>query len=212
MSEGRRSMSEDQPDVANLVILISGFGSNLQAILDVCMRGDVPARVAAVISNKTDAYGLERARRVNVPAIALPKLREQDRRLYDAELARLVGSYQPDWIVLAGWMRVLSNSFLEHFPNRVINLHPALPGTFPGTDAIHRAFEAFQRGDVTHTGVMVHLVPDEGVDTGPVLAQEVVAIYPQDNLEMLETRIHSVEHRLLVDTLRSLCSSNHLTV
>jgi len=205
-------MSEDQPDVANLVILISGFGSNLQAILDACMRGEVPARVAAVISNKTDAYGLERARRVNVPAIAFLKPGGQERRLYDAELARLVGSYRPDWVVLAGWMRILSNSFLECFPNRVINLHPALPGTFPGTDAIQRAFEAFQRGEVTHTGVMVHLVPDEGVDTGPVLAQEVVAIYPQDSLEMLETRIHSVEHRLLVDTLRSLCSSNHLTV
>ncbi len=212
MSEGRHSMTEDQPDVANLVILISGLGSNLQAILDACMRGEVPARVAAVISNKTDAYGLERARRVNVPAIAHPKPLEQERRLYDAELARLVASYRPDWVILAGWMRILSNSFLECFPNRVINLHPALPGTFPGTDAIQRAFEAFQRGEVTHTGVMVHLVPDEGVDTGPVLAQEVVAIYPQDSLEMLETRIHSVEHRLLVDTLRSLCSPTHLTV
>jgi phosphoribosylglycinamide formyltransferase-1 len=204
-------MPEDQSNVANLVILISGFGSNLQAILDACMRGDVSARVAAVISNKREAYGLERARRVNVPAIALPKPLEQERRLYDAELARLVGSYRPDWVILAGWMRILSNSFLECFPNRVINLHPALPGTFPGTDAIHRAFEAFQHGEVTHTGVMVHLVPDEGVDSGPVLAQEVVAIYPQDSLEMLETRIHSVEHRLLVDTLRSLCSSTRLT-
>jgi formyltetrahydrofolate-dependent phosphoribosylglycinamide formyltransferase len=210
MSHGRHSATTNQPDVSNLVVLISGFGSNLQAIIDACTGGILPARVVAVISDKGEAYGLERAHRAEVPAIAFPKPREQERRLYDAELAELVSSYQPDWVILAGWMRILSNSFLERFPNRVINLHPALPGTFPGTDAIHRAFEAFQRGEVAHTGVMVHLVPDEGVDSGPVLAQEVVAIYPDDSLEVLETRIHSVEHRLLIATLRSLCSSNRL--
>ncbi len=85
--------------------------------------------------------------------------------------AKLAASYQPDWIVLAGWMRVLSSAFLDCFPQRVINLHPALPGTFPGTHAIERAFEAYQRGEIDRTGVMVHLVPDEGVDNGPVLAQ-----------------------------------------
>ena len=78
--------------------------------------------------------------------------------------------YRPAWIVLAGWMRILSSDFLSHFPGRVVNLHPALPGTFPGTQAIQRAFEAYQRGEIQHTGVMVHLVPDEGVDNGPTLA------------------------------------------
>ena len=190
------------PEKSRLVVLISGNGTNLQAILDACADGNLPASVAAVISNKTDAYGLERARRAGVPAIARPKLKEQDRREYDAQLAELAASYRPDWIVLAGWMRILSNEFLRAFPNRVLNLHPALPGTFPGTHSIERAFEAFGRGEIRATGVMVHLVPDEGVDDGPVLAQEEVPIRPDDTLESLEERVHNVEHRLLVDTIR----------
>lgn len=198
------SIRDQQSSISNLVVLISGFGSNLQAILDACASGKLPARVVAVISNKKDAYGLVRARQGGVPAIYMPKPREQDRKLYDSELAEVVGSYQPDWIVLAGWMRVLSSSFLRRFPGRVVNLHPALPGTFPGTEAIQRAFEAYHCDEITHTGVMVHLVPDESVDAGPVLAQEAVPIEPQDTLEILEARVHAVEHRILVETLRKL--------
>ncbi len=195
-------------NLQSLVVLISGYGSNLQAILDECASGGLPARVSVVISNKKDAYGLERARQAGVPAVYKPKPKEQDRRLYDAELAELVAAYQPDWIVLAGWMRVLSSAFLERFSGRVVNLHPALPGTFPGTEAIQRAFEACQRGEIDHTGVMVHLVPDEGVDAGPVLAQEVVPIGPGDTLETLEARIHAVEHRILVETLKRLTTES----
>ena len=190
---------------SRLAVLISGNGSNLQAILDACASGELNAQVAAVISNKSEAFGLERARQANVPAIAKPKPKAQDRREYDAELANLVAAYQPDWVVLAGWMRVLSAAFLDRFSNRVINLHPALPGTFPGTHAIDRAYEAYRRGEIDHTGVMVHLVPDEGVDSGPVLAQEIVPIQPNDTLESLEERIHAVEHRLLVNTLKIYC-------
>ncbi len=196
-----------QPSTSNfqrLVVLISGNGSNLQAILDACASGELNAQVVAVISNKRDAYGLERAQRANVPAVAKPKFKEQDRRVYDTELADLVASYQPDWVVLAGWMRVLSSAFLDRFPDRVVNLHPALPSTFPGTHAIDRAYAAYRAGEIDHTGVMVHLVPDEGVDVGPVLAQEIVPINPDDTLESLEARIHAVEHRLLVDTLKTL--------
>jgi len=91
---------------------------------------------------------------------------------------------------------------------RVINLHPALPGTFPGTDAIRRAYQAYRRGEICHTGVMVHLVPDEGVDNGPLLAQEVVAIHQRDTLESLQARIHAVEHRLLVDALLKIITSS----
>ncbi len=199
-----------RPGGTTLVVLLSGFGSNLQAIIDACAGGTLHAHVAAVISNNPDAYGLERARQANIPAIAFPKPRQLGRGTYDAELARLVMSYQPDWVVLAGWMRILSNSFLACFPNRVVNLHPALPGNFPGTEAIHRAFDSYQRGEITQTGVMVHLVPDEGVDSGPVLAQEIVPIHPEDRLEVLEARIHMVEHRLLVSTLRSLCTADYL--
>lgn len=192
----------------NLVVLISGHGSNLQAILDACASGLLPARVVAVISNRREAYGLQRARLADVPAIYFPKPAAEDRREYDTRLAELVASYQPYYVVLAGWMRILSTTFLTHFPERVVNLHPALPGTFPGVEAIQRAFEAYRRGEITHTGVMVHLVPDEGVDSGPVLAQEVVPIDPHDTLEVLEARIHGVEHRLLVETIQRLVSAS----
>lgn len=199
-------------NVQRLVVLISGHGSNLQAIFDACASGELPTRVVAVISNKPDAFGLERARRAGVPALAKPKFKAQDRRGYDAELADLVASHQPDWVVLAGWMRALSAAFLDRFPNRVVNLHPALPGTFPGTHAIERAFDAFKHGEIQYTGVMVHLVPDEGIDCGPVLAQETVPIRSDDTLDTLEARIHAVEHRLLVNTLKHLTLSHTLTL
>jgi phosphoribosylglycinamide formyltransferase-1 len=194
------------PPNARLIVLISGNGSNLQAILDAIQSGIIKAEISAVISNKRDAYGLERARKAGIPVVVLPKMKEQTREEYDAQLAQAIQHYAPDWVILAGWMRILSMNFLRHFPNRVVNLHPALPGTFPGTHAIERAYEAFQRGEIQETGVMVHLVPDEGVDAGPVLAQTQVKMLPGDRLEDLETRIHQSEHRLLVDTLVQIIS------
>jgi phosphoribosylglycinamide formyltransferase-1 len=194
------------PPKARLVVLISGNGSNLQAILDAIQSGIIKAEISAVISNKRDAYGLERARKAGIPVVVLPKMKEQTREEYDAQLAQAIQHYAPDWVILAGWMRILSMNFLRNFPNRVVNLHPALPGTFPGTHAIERAYEAFQRGEIQETGVMVHLVPDEGVDAGPVLAQTQVKMLPGDRLEDLETRIHQSEHRLLVDTLVQIIS------
>jgi len=104
-------------------------------------------------------------------------------------------------------MRVLSSAFLDRFPQHVINLHPALPGTFPGTHAIERAYEGYQRGEIDRTGVMVHLVPDEGIDNGPVLAQTEVLFHPTDTLESLEARIHQTEHRLLIRTLQTVCTT-----
>jgi folate-dependent phosphoribosylglycinamide formyltransferase PurN len=94
--------------------------------------------------------------------------------------------------------------FLRHYPDRVLNLHPALPGTFPGMHGIERAWEAYQRGEIDRTGVMIHTVPDEGVDDGPVLAKVTVPIYPSDTLDALEARIHETEHRLFVETLHDL--------
>ncbi|HSD85447.1 MAG TPA: phosphoribosylglycinamide formyltransferase [Anaerolineae bacterium] len=189
---------------SRLVVLISGNGSNLQAILDACASGELPASVVTVVSNKPDAYGLTRARNAGVEAIHFAKLENESRNEYDSRLANYVTTKLPNYIVLAGWMRILSSNFLACFPSRVVNLHPALPGMFPGTHAIERAFEAYQRGEIDHTGVMVHLVPDEGVDNGPVLATELVSIRPKDTLEALEARIHEVEHQLLVAVLKKL--------
>jgi len=189
---------------SRLVVLISGNGSNLQAILDGCASGELLASVVCVISNKADAYGLIRAKNAGVEAIHFAKQGDESRNEYDARLAELVLSKQPEYVVLAGWMRILSSFFLSSFPNRVINLHPALPDTFPGTHAIERAFKAYGRGEIEHTGIMIHLVPDEGVDNGPVLATEIVPINKDDTLETLETRVHQTEHTLLVKTIKTL--------
>jgi len=191
---------------SRLVVLISGNGSNLQAILDACKSGELDAQVVSVISNHADAYGLIRARNAGVEAIHFSKRETESRTEYDARLAEYMSTCLPDYVILAGWMRILSSSFLSSFPNRVINLHPALPGMFPGIHAIHRAFKAYHRGEIDHTGVMVHLVPDEGVDNGPVLATEIVPIKKEDTLESLEARVHQVEHELLVHTLKSMIS------
>ncbi|MBK8419872.1 phosphoribosylglycinamide formyltransferase [Candidatus Villigracilis saccharophilus] len=187
-----------------LIVLISGNGSNLQAILDACISGELPASVVCVISSKADAYGLVRAKNAKIECIHFAKLPNETRQEYDQRLADYVTAKQPDYIILAGWMRILSSSFLSSFPNKVINLHPALPDTFPGTHAIERAFETYQRGEIDHTGVMVHLVPDGGVDNGPVLATEIVSINKEDTLETLEARVHQTEHVLLVNTLKKI--------
>lgn len=192
-----------------LAVLISGFGSNLQTIIDAVEAGELPGvELSLVVSNRREAYGLRRAIQAGVPVVYFPLApytrAGRSRRAYDADLAGILAAFGIEWVVLAGWMLVLHLEFLRRFPRRVINLHPALPGTFPGTRAIQRAYEAYQRGAVERTGVMVHLVPDEGVDVGPVILQEEVPIEAEDRLDDLEARIHAVEHRLLVRALRDL--------
>ena len=189
---------------SRLVVLISGNGSNMHAILDACASCELNASIVSVISNKAEAYGLTRARNSGIESTHFPKLETESRQQYDSQLADYVTTRQPDYIILTGWMRILSNSFLSFFPNQVINLHPALPETFPGTHSIERAFEAYQHKEINYTGVMVHLVPDEGVDNGPVLATEIVPIFADDTLESLEARIHKAEHELLIKTLKDL--------
>ena len=156
-----------------LIVLISGSGTNLQAILDAIQSGVLDAYIEVVISNRKDAFGLVRAELAGVSTLYFPLKPYTDskrpRADYDTDLAETVAGYAPDLIVLAGWMHVLSPAFLDRFPMRVLNLHPALPGQFPGTHAIERAYEAFQRGEIDHTGVMVHWVVPE-IDAGPVIA------------------------------------------
>jgi phosphoribosylglycinamide formyltransferase-1 len=189
---------------ARLVVLVSGAGTNLRAIMDACRTGELAAQIVAVVSNNTQAAGLDRARRAGLRSILAPFPARGHRRSYDRRLGQLVESFDPDWVVLAGWMRLLSADFLHRFPDRVLNLHPALPGKFPGAHAIADAYAAFQRGEVNHTGVMVHLVPDEAVDAGPVIAQMRVPIMITDTQATLEARIHVVEHRLLVEAIAGL--------
>ena len=166
------------------------------------------AEIVVVVSNRKDAFGIKRTIKHGIPVVYFPLLpytrAGRPRSDYDADLATILCGFQAHWVVLAGWMHVLSSAFLRHFPNRVVNLHPALAGTFPGTHAIERAYRAYRQGEIDHTGVMVHLVPDEAVDAGPVVAQAEVPIHPQDCLDDLEARMHETEHILLVDALLRL--------
>ena len=190
-----------------LVLMASGNGSNAQALIDACAEGALAAQVMAVISDKAEAGALLRADAAGLPAVHVGRRPAESREDYDARLADIVSGFDPDFVVLAGWMRILTLSFLGWFPGMVLNLHPALPGELPGTHAIERAFAEALEGRRTHTGVMVHMVPDEGVDDGPVLATARVEILPTDTLHLLEARMHSAEHRLLVETLHHLCNA-----
>ena len=195
--------------MTRIAILISGFGSNLEAILQAIEEGQLPGvKPALVVSNRREAYGIKRAVKHGVPVIYFPLApytkAKRPRSAYDAALAAMLGTFGINWVVQAGWMHIFSSAFLDHFPSRVLNLHPALPGMFPGMHGIEEAFTAYQQGEIEHTGVMVHLIPDERVDEGPVVVQETVPIYPEDTLEDLETRIHQTEHRLFVSALHDL--------
>lgn len=194
-------MSE-QP--ARLVLLISGSGSNLQAILDAIAAHELEAAVVLVISNRKHAYGLVRAQAAGVPTCYAPLKpyldAGQPRAAYDAELARQIHPYAPDLIILAGWMHLFSSAFLEQFPGQVINLHPALPGQLPGVQAIARAYDLFRAGTITASGCMVHYVVPE-VDAGPVIAQTTVPFIVGDTLEDFASRMHAAEHKLIVTAI-----------
>jgi phosphoribosylglycinamide formyltransferase 1 len=194
------------PPRARLVVLASGNGSNLQALLDACAGGQIHARVAAVVSDRPAAMSLTRASAAGIAAVPLAPDDREPRADYDVRLADVVAAHRPDFVVLAGWMRILTMSFLGRFPERVVNLHPALPGELPGTHAVERAWREAMDGRRTRTGVMVHLVPDEGVDCGPVLATATVPIERDDTLESLTARVHAAEHHLLVATVADLCN------
>ncbi len=219
-----------------LVVMASGAGTNLGAILDAIAEDRLDAEVAAVIINRRGAGARLRAEQAGVPVHYRPlsPYREQarptaengsmtatasgecgwdrtaERRRYDADLAELVAGAEPDLVVLAGWMHLLSSAFLERFPNRVINLHPALPGRFPGADAMADAWAAFDAGRVSRTGAMVHYVPDEGVDNGPVIASVEIPIHPGDTFEALCQRIHEVEHDLIVSAIAQVLAARPL--
>lgn len=193
-----------------LVVLISGSGSNLAALLAACAEGRIRGQVVGVVSDRRDAYGLVRAAAAGVPTTLVPwRLMHKagaSREAFDAALAEAVAAYAPDLIVLAGFMRILTPTFLTRFDGLVINLHPSLPGDIIGAGAIERAFEEAQAGRRDHTGVMVHEAIAE-VDAGPVLGQVTVPILPEDTLESLKARIHAAEHTLLIDVVARRCAA-----
>ncbi len=174
-----------------VVVLISGSGTNLQAIIDACRAGRIDARVAAVISNRADAFGLERAARADIPARVVDSTGHASRVSYDAELADRIEAFQPDLVVLAGFMRILGPAFVRRYWGKMLNIHPSLLPKYRGLDTYRRVLEA---GD-SHHGTSVHYVTEE-LDGGPVVAQARVAVRPDDDEAALSARVQAAEHKL----------------
>lgn len=180
-----------------LGILISGRGSNLQAIIDAIAQGQLKARIALVLSNRADAAGLERARQAGIPSVVIPHQDFLDRASFDRALVNALVEHGVQWVVLAGFMRLLTPVFLDSFANRVINMHPSLLPAFPGVDAQAQALAY----GVKVTGCTVHLV-DAGMDTGPVIAQTALPVLEDDTRDTLAARILVEEHATLIRVLQ----------
>jgi phosphoribosylglycinamide formyltransferase-1 len=174
-------------------VLVSGFGSNLQALIDAGLP------IAAVGSNRNDAYALSRARAAAIPTATFSLDCHENREERDLVMATWLEEHRVELVVLAGYMHLLTRPFLVRFPGRIVNVHPSLLPSFPGVHPIEDALAA----GVETTGVTVHLV-DEGIDTGPILVQERVPVEPR---ETLEERLHAVEHRLLPQTVAELIAA-----
>lgn len=175
----------------NIVVLISGNGSNLQAILEACEANMPNAQVAAVFSNKADAYGLERAKQFDVNGHFVDPKAFESREAFDAELMKQIDEYQPNVIVLAGYMRILSSAFVSHYLGKMINIHPSLLPKYPGLHTHQRAIDA---GDKEH-GTSVHFVTEE-LDGGPVVLQAKVPVFEDDDADALAARVQTQEHNI----------------
>lgn len=182
-----------------VAILASGNGSNFEALAHQFQAGLLPGELAFVFSDHHNAYVLERARRLNIKAYSFEVKEFENKAAYEKALLQLLQEQEIDLIVLAGYMRIIGQTLLSHYSNRILNIHPSLLPSFPG---LHGIKDAYEYG-VKVTGVTVHLV-DDGVDTGPIIAQEPVMILPEDSLESLEEKIHQTEHRLYPKVLRDV--------
>lgn len=180
------------PHMKNIVVLISGSGSNLQAIIDACSAGLIKnSQITAVISNKENAYGLERARNANIEAIHIAPNQYTDREQYDEALADCIEQFKPDVVILAGFMRILSADFVRRFKGKMLNIHPSLLPKYPGLNTHQRAMDA---GDNVH-GTSVHFVTEE-LDGGPVILQARVPIFDNDTVEEVTARVQKQEHAI----------------
>lgn len=175
----------------NIVVLISGSGSNLQAIIDACEQKRIPGTIRAVFSNKADAFGLERAREAGIPQHALAASQFASREAFDRELMHEIDAYAPDVVVLAGYMRILSAEFVQHYQGKLLNIHPSLLPKYPGLNT-HR--QALDNGDTEH-GTSVHFVTEE-LDGGPVILQAKVPVFDGDNEEEITSRVQAQEHAI----------------
>lgn len=174
-----------------IVVLVSGEGSNLQALIDACQQGRINAQISAVFSNKSAAYGLERARLADIPAQALDVKAYEDRAAFDIALADAIEAYQPDLVVLAGYMRILTADFVQRFAGCMINIHPSLLPKYPG---LHTHRQAIDNQDDEH-GTSVHFVTEQ-LDGGPVILQAKVPVFSDDSEDDLVARVQTQEHNI----------------
>jgi phosphoribosylglycinamide formyltransferase-1 len=189
--------------VKRIGVLVSGRGSNLQALLDAARRGDLGGEVAVVVSNVEGAFGLERARQAGIPAVFRDH-RGQKREVFDAGIVEILRAHRVDLVCLAGFMRLLSPVLVRAFPGRIVNVHPALLPAFPGLDAQRQAWEHGAKV----SGATIHLV-DEGLDSGPIVAQEAVPVLSGDTVQTLAARILEAEHRLYPRAVRLLLDGRY---
>ena len=182
-----------------IAVFASGNGSNFQAIAEAIDSKQVDATICFLFCDNPKAYVIERAKKMGIPFKVFSPKNYENRAAYESELLKQLGINAVDLIVLAGYMRIIGPTVLTTYANRILNIHPSLLPYYPGKSSIQDAFEANEK----ETGVTVHFV-DEGVDTGPIIAQEMVAILPEDTLDSLEARIHQVEHRLFPQVIQKV--------
>ena len=191
--------------MCRIVVLISGNGSNLQALIDAEKRNELGGgHIVAVLSNRADAYGLERARQADIPAEHLSHKDFADREAFDAALMNRIDTHHPDLVVMAGFMRILTPGFVQHYAGRLINIHPSLLPKYPGLNTHARAIEG---KDAEH-GATVHFVT-EGVDEGPAILQGRVPVLLSDTPETLQQRVHEIEHKIYPQAVRMFCATHH---
>lgn len=187
--------------IFNLGVIASGRGSNLQSIMDACASGELPARVAVVISDQKEALALDRARKAGIPAFFVNKGEYSDRAAYEQRMVELLQGASVDLVCLAGYMKLVGKILLTAFPQRIMNIHPALLPAFPGLNAQEQAWHY----GVKFSGCTVHFV-DEGMDTGPVIMQQVVPVYDEDTVETLSQRILEQEHIIYPRAIGLFCA------
>jgi len=185
-----------------IVVLISGNGSNLQAIIDGCAKGTIPGKITGVIANKANAYGLQRAAAAGIATQVVSHKDYADRQSYDISLQTAIESFKADLIVLAGFMRILTPGFVQHFSGKLLNIHPSLLPKYQGLDTHQRAIDA---GDTEH-GCSVHFVTEQ-LDGGPVILQAKVPIFPGDNASTVAARVHEQEHLIYPLVVRWFCQN-----
>lgn len=181
-----------------IAVFASGSGSNFQAIQESIERGELNAKVELVVTDKPNAYVVKRAEQFGIPVFAFSPKDYESKATYESEIVKVLNEKSVEWIVLAGYMRLIGETLLNAYPNKIVNIHPSLLPSFPGKDAIGQAMDH----GVKVTGVTVHYV-DEGMDTGPIIAQAAVEVVEGDR-EETEERIHQVEHELYPKTLTML--------